>query len=412
MLTGMLFLAGGHLLYTAVFTLIALIAVWKQKRELDRQIVTKITKYTPIEAYQHFVADRTRISRVMRRISLITLFIALPLNFLLSAIFPVACILLPVACIGCYMGFYIHNLIRTSVVDTKALHAFQLNSLSRGTILKLKLRSVVGALPMLCYLETLALTLLINHYVLPNFILLLFPFLALTLSVIKTVFALRFYAWETPLQPIEQTQWAFLVPRIQTWARLAGIEFASIQLQQDLIGTSIAGIIGLGQPTLILDETLLRYTDWRQQDAIIGIAIGLARKRIFLANFVRNLFVLAFISLFPAAVSLIGLGNALLFALVVLILLRVAGIVIRRNLRSAYFDIDRMAALLTGDPLAVMVALNTMSALSGVTATTRRSKLIPSAQERMRQLEVILHQPWPRASHAAMPVPSITAIEL
>src|SRR5437868_8676731 len=113
--------------------------------------------------------------------------------------------------------------------------------------------------------------------------------LFVTLIVIYNVFALRFHALRAPLQPIEQTQWAFLVPRIQSWARLAGIEFASIQLQQDLIGTSIASVIGLRQPTLILSETLLRYTDWRQQDAMIGIAIGLARKRMFLANFVRSL---------------------------------------------------------------------------------------------------------------------------
>src|SRR5256885_11285678 len=125
MLTGLLFLVSGHLLYTAVFTLIALIAVWNQKRALDREIVAKITKYTAIEAYQRFIADRACISRVMRKISLITLCIALPLNFLLSAIFPIACILLPVACIGCYMGMYIHDLIRAAIVDVKALHAFQ-----------------------------------------------------------------------------------------------------------------------------------------------------------------------------------------------------------------------------------------------------------------------------------------------
>src|SRR4051794_28487048 len=102
MVTNILFLAGGHLLYTAVFTLIGLIAVWNQKRALDREVVAKITRYTAIEAYQHFVSDRVRIYRRMRIISLTTLCIAFPLNFLLSGIFPILCILLPASCIGCY----------------------------------------------------------------------------------------------------------------------------------------------------------------------------------------------------------------------------------------------------------------------------------------------------------------------
>jgi len=417
---GILFFAGGHLLATAVFTLIGLIAVWNQKRALNRAIVAKMTKYTAIEAYQRFVPDRTRISLTMRKICVIILCIALPSDFLLSAIFPTICILLPIICISYYMGMYINNLIRAAVVDVEALHAFQISSLSRDTILKLKLRSVVFALPMLCYLEALALILLLNHNVLPESVLLLFPFLVVILLVIRNFFALRLYRLATPLQPIEQTQWASLVPRIQRWARLAGIEFASIQLQQDLIGTSIVGIIGLGRPTLILSETLLRYTDWLQQDAIIGLAIGLAQKRMFLTNFVRSLLLIiaffAFIALFPFITSLVGLvgsGTTILcIVLVVSILLRVAGIIARRHLRSAYFDVDRIAALLTGDPIAVMVALNTINALNGVSAAKRRSRLVPSTYERMQQLEVILHQPWPRAAHATMPVPSIMAIGL
>jgi len=429
MSTGILFFAGGQLLSTAVFTLIGLIAVWKLKRALAGEIVAKSIKYTAIEAYQRFVAERARILQATRKICLIILGIALPLAFLTGIfdliLFPdsggfsirynPSTILLPVLsiCIGCYVGIYVHDLIRAVIVDTEALRTFQINNLSRDTILKQKLRSaIVTFLPVLCYLEALALIILINNNVLPALMPLLFLFVALI--VIYNVFALRFYALKSPLQPIEQTQWASLVPRIQRWARLAGIEFASIQLQQDLVGTSIASVIGIGQPTLILSETLLRYTDWRQQDAMIGIAIGLAQKRIFLVNFVRKLLVnivaLAFIAFLPFTASLVGSGFTILsIALVVSILLKVANIVVTRYLRSAYFDVDRIASLLTGDPIAVMVLLNTMNSLNGVT-TTQDSKLVPSTHERMRQLEILLHQPWPQAPQASMPVPSITAV--
>ncbi|HWS83341.1 MAG TPA: hypothetical protein VN207_03695 [Ktedonobacteraceae bacterium] len=123
-----------------------------------------------------------------------------------------------------------------------------------------------------------------------------------------------------------------------------------------------------------------------------------------------NIVALAFITFLPFTASLVGSGFTILsIALMVSILLKVANIVVTRYLRSAYFDVDRIAALLTGDPIAVMVLLNTMNSLNGVT-TTQGSKLVPSTHERMHQLEILLHQPWPQAPQASMPVPSITAI--
>ena len=85
---------------------------------------------------------------------------------------------------------------------------------------------------------------------------------------------------------------------------------------------------------------------------MIGIAIGLAQKRIFLVNFVRKLLVnivaLAFIAILPFTASLVGSAFTILsIALGVSILLKAANMVVTRYLRSAYFDVDRIAALLT-----------------------------------------------------------------
>src|SRR5438270_11805211 len=128
MSTGILFFAGGQLLSTAVFTLIGLIAVWKLKRALAGEIVAKSIKYTAIEAYQRFVAERARILQTTRKICLIILGIALPLAFLTGIFDPIlfpdsrgfsirynpSTTLLPVLsiCIGCYVGIYVHDLIQ------------------------------------------------------------------------------------------------------------------------------------------------------------------------------------------------------------------------------------------------------------------------------------------------------------
>jgi hypothetical protein len=72
---------------------------------------------------------------------------------------------------------------------------------------------------------------------------------------------------------------------------------------------------------------------------------------------------------------------------------------------------DRYAAELTGDPLALLVALNTLAALNAL-APDKRPGDFPNIVERVRALDAIIHEPGPRAPWATRPVPSVVPVSL
>lgn len=246
--------------------------------------------------------------------------------------------------------------------------------------------------------------------------------------VLRRALATALTLWIVPSLPIERTPWAALGPRIREWGRLTGAEVQAIYVQQTTrLGTgSITAAGPRSHRVLFIDDALLANTDWRQQDALIVYTLSrsisttrrsqLARRVIplgLLAAILVTLTVLLFLLEDETTVSplvLLGLllvGLALPLGLVAFAIFN--AIFGRQGARKRFLAADARTVALTGDPLGLMVALNTLSALDGI-PTDRRIGYLPSSAGRITALDALLRQPGPRAPYAAQPVPSIVPV--
>ncbi len=241
-------------------------------------------------------------------------------------------------------------------------------------------------------------------------------------------FGQRIRAWLTGAKPIEQTPWASLAPRIFAWAKLAGVEVHDLRVDGIEDGnTDNAVIAGPRRHTLFLGAKLLANADWRQRDAVIGHELGHARLRHLPANAAMEVLRTAlaaallmaaidpgFLSaLFPtfgsassgdAGTGLFAtLSSLLVFAIAVVVLAVSAAERARRH--RAELACDRFSANLTGDPLAMAVALHTIITLIGY-PLRQRSRTHPTFDQRQQALMQLLHLPGPRVPWAYAPVPS------
>jgi hypothetical protein len=218
---------------------------------------------------------------------------------------------------------------------------------------------------------------------------------------------------------LEQTSWSALGPRIVAWAQLVGVEMNEIRVQWELITTDTGMLLPGRSRGLLLSETFLRYSEWRQQDAVIVDALCQLRM-----NKRRNSFLvlggglivlasMAFLALVPWVLvwlfpftgtftllcCWLGIGTGLI----------VVGFIVRPSLRRRRFNIDRMTVFVTGDPLAQMVMMNLNNALSGTPATSRPPHGL-FVEQRMLKLAQVMRQEWPRAPQAGLPVPAIITV--
>jgi len=230
-----------------------------------------------------------------------------------------------------------------------------------------------------------------------------------------SVLAYRFLSpfeqhWYILSRPIERTDWAALAPRIAGWASRAGVRigFTRVLASRDA-GTAGATFLGVGRPTLFLGDNVLAATDWRQRDALAAVLLGLARRSgdIAIAKIiwaVMETSVLAalvralafFDTSDPAAVTLIApLAVASLTAAATLYL--IGRLSVGYSFQLFAQRADRYAAELTGDPLAVLVALHTLGELRGQ----------PGAMSaRIQRLDTLRQRSGPWAPWADLPVPS------
>ncbi len=417
---------GGQLLAILVFSSVGLVAVGYRRRALQREMMGAGAMSLSLEAYLRFAAARVRILLAARRVNTIIFLIALICIIFTIAIitvinsdtsnsvniatpFVLYVLIALVLFIGLYVGAYVHDIVGAVLVDAEALRVAQMSTLQHDDIVALKVRTVLyKLLPLLLYFEMLGTIILFGSNAYVSLLLLLL--VAAIVIGVAAVFALPIYTATASLQPIEQTQWAALAPRIAAWAHLAGVEFASVQVQQDLVGMVNIRSLGVRRPTLIISETLLRYTEWRQQDALIAIALGVVRKHLYRNNLLRSFFLLAAAAVFIIALSFIlslSVASFTWIFLVLILYLLLLGVRIgsRRFLQTSYFGVDRIAALLTGDPLAVMVALHTINTLNGMPAM-QGSVLVPAVGRRLLKLDELVRQPWQRAPQAAALVPA------
>lgn len=407
----------------------ALASVYSRRRALQQETSSLMAGSSVQEAYQRFVAARFRTILTARRTNTYILLGIVVIFLLFTSIqqtssdsvlldttgnpFTGILMFIPIfiaLLIGLFIGTYVLDVAGTLLVDQEAHQIFQLDNFPQEMVIQQKIRAVLLKLvPLICYLEGIALV----QIFLPN-PLLLFFLMAISLIiyfVITQVFATTFYALGASLRPLEQTEWAYLGERITQWTRLGGVTFSSIQVEHDLIGTTNVRAIGLNHPMFVISEHFLRNSDWRQQDAMIAFGIGGVRTHLIRLRALSTLLSLILTALVLGFLLLIPLLSDNIFPLLsVAFLIWIAALVGRiyaqRALRNVYYRIDRNAAFLTGDPLAVMVMLNTIQALNGVNATTRGVR-IPSMQDRLTRLDALTRQPWPRAPHAANRVPAV-----
>ncbi|MBV9232349.1 MAG: hypothetical protein JOZ18_23780 [Chloroflexi bacterium] len=430
MLGQLLFFLCAQTIFIAVFSIVGLRKIRLRQRALQQEIAAGNTS---LEAYQRFMAARTSTGYTTRLLTARTIMIAAPciglivflsvifnsfipdlLNFFLQASVLYPLLLAPY--IGYYIGGRVHDIVGALVVDAEAVRFFQVSNLQRSEIATLKRRqALLQWLPSALFWETLAILFIFTSSgSLFDVLLLLLALCLCSAMVIGVVFDAPLYAFTHKLQPIAQTQWATLAPRIAAWAHLAGVEFSSIQIQQAMPDTIDMNISGLGKPMLIISEFFLRHSEWRQQDALVSMLIGLAKRKVnlhtFLDNLISVIIVVAYVLVLPftklSSTDVLALAitflSPLLLLIVAYILMSTISAYSRRLQTRDYIEADRMASFLTGDPVAVMVVLNLIYALSGVTMNQQ--------DERMRNLDELARQPWPRAPQAALPVPAVCEV--
>ncbi|GHO70294.1 hypothetical protein KSC_091860 [Ktedonobacter sp. SOSP1-52] len=241
------------------------------------------------------------------------------------------------------------------------------------------------------------------------------PFILLLLS--GDIFALQHEKRRAILQPIESTRWAYLEPRIAAWCRFANIQFASIQVAHDIVGRHTVRIVGMGQrPVLIISEALLRATDWRQKDALVCLGIAMQQKRLTRKVFLRHLWLvgifLAWLSWLQAVQIFPFTAFRIIVSLLVLIGLPILALIILMCYpHRAYRDLDRLAAQLTGDPLALIAVRYLIAALNGF-KFNKQQRFSPSAADRIEALIKLAKSTSNRAPYAADPVPAILHITI
>jgi hypothetical protein len=170
------------------------------------------------------------------------------------------------------------------------------------------------------------------------------------------------------------------------------------------------GAVGFGPPTMFFSERSLRAIDWRQQDALTDLALGIARYRTgdrltrCLYAFAEGTLLAGFF-LLVAYVESSGLRDTggLFSAFVIAGTIPIGRHAISR-LYTGYDIVrtrqlgERFAAGLTGDPLAIMVALHTLLAIHMAPPSR--------ASQRLNLLEQLRGQPGHWAPWADNPVPS------
>lgn len=239
--------------------------------------------------------------------------------------------------------------------------------------------------------------------------------LIITVLFSGDLLALQHERRKTILQPIESTRWAYLEPRIAAWCRLVNVRFGSIQVAHDIFGRHTVRVVGMGQKSvLIISETLLRATDWRQKDALICLGIAMQQKRLACKVFLRHLWLVGIflvwlgwlqaVQFFPFA------AFRIIVSLLILIGLPIIAIVILVSYpHRAYRDLDRLATQLTGDPLALIAIQHLIAALNGF-KFDRRQRFFPSPADRIEALIKLSKSAEARAPYAADPIPAILYI--
>lgn len=202
-----------------------------------------------------------------------------------------------------------------------------------------------------------------------------------------------------------------LVDRVALWAARCGVAPPQCRIQQtNTFGSAFIVEIGVFDRTFLITDNTLADMDWRQQDACVVRAIEGNKLASRHSRFVINMMTWVYGAiglLFTALQPAVGPASASLFAMALLLYAPLLYRTQSRTARDSVLRLDRIAAEVTGDPLAVMVGMKTLATLnipSGEWSTTGTPAA--SLDDRMRALDAWMQQSGPRAPWAYQPVPS------
>jgi hypothetical protein len=384
------------------------------------QIVAAIEghEYTHISGYQSLCRTSAWISNLLLPTtlligiagSLLTSLYLLPditLSRPLSIIGVLFCIFIAPNLVIPALLYDLYGIIR---VDVPALATFNGNEIEPKQALILGLKSCIigplynerrfkiGPSPSLFLLILLEALGLLHCFRLP-YLLWLIPLLAACANIYYyTIGSRHIIAWTTRTIPIEQSPWASLVFHIDEWIKRAGVKRQDIRIQTMIrISSSNGAVSDLFHPVLLLNNTFLAHSDWRQQEAQLAWMIRLVHKK-FPVTYIwisSTLSVISWTFLAAGVALLITFSPSrsqflsLIFLLVVIILIYSITVLITRKITQyAYTEADQFAAKLTSDPLALIVALHTQHILN-----TSRPQLPSAIQQRIAALYQLTLQP-------------------
>lgn len=240
------------------------------------------------------------------------------------------------------------------------------------------------------------------------------PVLAVLLRLVDGLLKNYTLKWIARVEALEQTPWAAHEPRIRQFAELEDVEIGDIYVHSmTRTGSALSLVRGLRRPTLLLSDVFLKNSDWRQQDALIAIMLGSIKKRVPLISTVFDLAVTAIFWIVVVAFSILGalldapvapsIALTAWFSACVFCIVLIVSRVFSLSTQPAYY---RIAMHLTGDPLAVLVAIHT----SGLLMTTPPSRYTWQSK-RISRLKHFASQSGPHAPWANRPVPSIAPLD-
>ena len=432
--------AAGAILLAVFCGLGVLLAFVRRARFWRELAAVRAGRYPAPIAYQRYTDANMR--RVVMYVALIILFVgAFSVSFtstltnilapgtdlanVFAHLFPAGLLLIPPAL---FLPVSIYTVLAGALADAPALAHLRGLPTRPGDLVAQRLKiALVARLPFLLLFEA-AITLYVFG-VAPGL-----ACLALGVVGIFAIYAVllsmqaALWRWYYPCAPIERTRWAALAPRAADWARLLGMPAPVVYVAGlTRFGIADSAIFGRSPHTIFLSDFFLDNSEWRQRDAFICLLLSIGRRRRkqmlrvygLLAFFFLALAALIALALLPPPSAVadplgIGLLLTLLTVLLLIGLLLFFNLAARRVNRSAgalLMDGDRQSAALTGDPLAVMALLNTVTVLAAVNPWQPRQQL-PTTAARVTALDAWRAQPGPRAPWAAHPVPSAAPMQL
>lgn len=404
------------LLAAGFSALLALVFLWIARAQLRSEIAAVARRAYPADvAYQRFVAS----SAVLARWLIIAVLVVALLGVAADVQVPAGAqsgALAWAAFFGALgsllLPLVVYNLVSVPLITVPALRGLRGLGVGAGEIFTLRLKQSVAFFSPLLLVSAAGLLVSAD-----GSLAVLLIVAALASYVLLALVGAHVLRWQVRTTPLERSEWAALAPRVAEWQRRAGVRLRDVRVQHTgRLGYANVQVAGMLDRTLLLSDAFLAASDWRQRDALVAWAIGYTRRasaRTGSRAAIYAVVVAALAVTFALPYLAPDLDPFILTILPLVILVAALALLLSRrgSAGGVVVATDRFAAALTGDPLALIVALNTLNAINGL-PPQRALGRYPSLASRVVALAQLAQRPGPRAPFAAQPVPSAVPIAL